>query len=50
MREKRKSVLREAYAAHPERFVRKVPEPAPLPTAVWINPPEHEKRLEKYTN
>ena len=50
MREQRKIILREAYAAHPERFVRKIPEPAPLPTAVWINPPEHEKSLEKYTN
>jgi len=50
MREKRKSVLREAYAAHPERFVRKIPEPAHLPTDVWINPPKQEKSLEKYTN
>ena len=50
MREQRKIILREAYAAHPERFVRKIPEPAPLPTAVWINPPEHEKGLKKYTN
>jgi putative transposase len=50
MWEQRKIILREAYAAHPERFVRKIPEPAPLPTAVWINPPEHEKSLEKYTN
>ena len=29
-----------AYAAHPERFVRKHPEPPKLPTAVWINPPK----------
>lgn len=50
MREQRKIILREAYAAHPERFVRKIPEPAPLPTAVWINPPEPEKSLKKYTN
>ena len=35
----RKSVLREAWAAHPERFVRGVPKPKPLPEAVWINPP-----------
>ena len=32
----RKSVLREAWAAHPERFVRGVPKPKPLPV---INPP-----------
>jgi len=35
----RETVLRAAYDAHPERFVRKVPEPLPLPTAAWINPP-----------
>ena len=35
----RKSVLREAWAAHPERFVRGVPKPQPLPEAVFINPP-----------
>jgi putative transposase len=33
-------VLAAAYAAHPERFVRRPPAPKPLPTAVWINPPE----------
>ena len=36
----RADVLTGAYAAHPERFVRKPPEPTPLPTAVWINPPQ----------
>jgi putative transposase len=36
----RAQVLAAAYAAHPERFVRKPPAPKPLPTAVWINPPE----------
>ena len=35
----RKSVLREAWAAHPKRFVRGVPKPKPLPEAVFINPP-----------
>jgi putative transposase len=40
IRERRAAVLAEAYAAHPERFVRKRPEPPPLPTAVWINPPK----------
>ena len=42
-REHRALVLAAAFAATPERFVRRPPTPAPLPTAVWINPP---KRLE----
>jgi putative transposase len=33
-------VLETAYAAHPERFVRKVPTPPALPTVAWINKPE----------
>lgn len=40
---KRKEVLSEAYAKHPERFTTKVPEPAKLPEAVWINPPAPQK-------
>jgi putative transposase len=36
----RAEVLALAYAAHPERFVRGMPHPAPVPTAVWINPPK----------
>ncbi len=35
----RTQVLRSAYDLHPERFVRHVPQPPALPTAVWINPP-----------
>jgi len=35
----RAAVLANAYAAHPERFVRGLPAPAPLPAEVWINPP-----------
>ena len=38
-REQRALVLRAAYAATPERFVRQAPTPPTLPTAVWINPP-----------
>ena len=38
-REARAAVLNAAYAAHPERFVRKPPQPPLLPTAVWINAP-----------
>ena len=36
----RQRVLLAAYAAHPDRFVNKVPRPLPLPEAVWINPPK----------
>lgn len=39
VREQRQHVLAAAYAAHPERFVHGRPQPAELPTAVWINPP-----------
>lgn len=38
-RAERAVVLAAAHGAHPERFVRGVPTPAPLPTAVWINKP-----------
>lgn len=37
--ERRNVVLAGAYAAHPERFVRRPPRAAQVPTAVWINPP-----------
>jgi len=39
VRAQRARVLTAAYAAHPERFVKGRPQPADLPTAVWINPP-----------
>jgi len=39
VRDHRQRVLAAAYAAHPERFVKGRPQPADLPTAVWINPP-----------
>jgi putative transposase len=35
----RAGTLAQAHARHPERFVRGVPEPPTLPTAVWINKP-----------
>lgn len=35
----RQLTLDAAFAAHPERFVRKPPQPPPLPSEVWINPP-----------
>ncbi len=40
IRAQRGVVLTTAYHAHPERFVRKPPEPPKLPTTSWINPPE----------
>jgi putative transposase len=40
VRAQRADVLAVAYAAHPERFVRKPPEPPSLPGPAWINRPE----------
>ena len=39
VRAQRQHVLDAAYTRHPERFVKGRPQPADLPTAVWINPP-----------
>jgi len=36
----RQRVLSAAFQQNPERFVRQSPRPAPLPDAVWINPPK----------
>ena len=35
----RQTVLDQAHAAHPERFVNQPPRPLPLPSKVYINPP-----------
>ena len=35
----RQRTLLTAYRAHPERFVRRAPQPPILPRAAWINPP-----------
>ena len=32
-------MLAEAFARHPERFPKGLPQPQPVPSAVWINPP-----------
>jgi putative transposase len=40
VRARRADVLAAAYVAHPERFVRRPPQVAMLPSAVWINPPK----------
>ena len=45
VRDHRQLVLAAAYAAHPERFVKGRPQPADLPTAVWINPPAKNATL-----
>jgi len=42
VRAQRADVLSAAYAEHPERFVRKLPEPPALPTIVWINEPKED--------
>ena len=39
----RAAVLDAAYAATPERFVRRPPRPPALPTAAWINKPANEE-------
>ncbi|WAX81680.1 IS3 family transposase [Streptomyces sp. KMM 9044] len=39
LREMRADVLASVYDRHPERFVRKAPEPPKLPGTVWINKP-----------
>ena len=41
-RAERQQVLDLAYAATPERFVRRAPTPPPVPVAAWINKPESE--------
>ncbi len=47
---RREAVLREAYAAHPERFVRHPPRHPPLPEVAWINPPDKERATAAETN
>ncbi len=44
VRQARASVLATAFQATPERFVRKPPEPLPLPTAAWINRPDQQQQ------
>jgi len=43
----RQQVLLQAYAAHPERFVRGQPTPPALPTEVWINKPQAQDEKEQ---
>jgi putative transposase len=39
----RHEVLKEAYRANPDRFVRGEPKRLTLPEAAWINPPAHNE-------
>ncbi len=39
----RADVLADAYAATPERFVRRAPTPPPVPAAAWINKPDNKE-------
>jgi putative transposase len=43
----RHQILTAAYSVHPERFVRKPPEPPHLPQAAWINPPSQTRQREE---
>ena len=43
----RNNVLSEAFKHHPERFKYREPDAGSLHQAVWINPPEKEKEVEK---
>jgi putative transposase len=43
LHDQRARVLQAAYATTPERFVRGLPKPPPLPQAAWINKPTTEE-------
>ena len=45
-REQRAGVLQAAFTKNPRRFVRGLPQPAPLPAAAWINKPKELGRSE----
>jgi hypothetical protein len=42
----RQKTLDYAFRANPIRFVNKAPEPPPMPTAVWINPPAQKLKVQ----
>ena len=44
VQDKRAAILTQAYTAHPERFVRKPPQPPRLPTTAWINQPDEPQK------
>ena len=45
VRDKRAGVLTSTFTQHPNRFVRKPPEPPAPPTGSWINPPDNTKEI-----
>jgi len=45
--QQRQQVLLAAYQKNPQRFVKGLPKPPQLPTAVWINPPKPAPRQEE---
>ena len=45
--QQRRIVLDAAYLAHPERFVRKPPQPLPAPKEVWINKPKQPQPIDR---
>jgi putative transposase len=45
-RQQRAGLLQQDYERNPQRFVRGLPQPALLPTAVWINKPKEISRTE----
>ena len=49
LHQQRQVVLAAAYAAHSDRFVRGLPQPPALPTAVWLNPPAPEQKARSDT-
>ncbi|MET7931841.1 IS3 family transposase [Streptomyces sp. NPDC005349] len=49
LREMRADVLQAVYAKHPERFVRKPPEPPKVPAAAWINKPAPDGPLTRHS-
>ncbi len=42
----RQTILDSAFAKHPERFVKKPPQPPPKPIAVWINQPNKKTAMQ----
>ncbi len=42
----RQKALDQAYSANPNRFVKMKPTPPPMPTAVWINPPDSKHEIQ----
>lgn len=46
VRAQRQQTLNAAYAAHPERFGNRPPQPPKLPAAAWINQPSQEALIQ----